>query len=221
MTGKLKNLIITLSLGVLIYLVSSANTLVAEDAENEVRDKYAGATVSVEASVVIIEPEALEEITDDLDTQNLNSIPLEKIMQIIREDEGGEMISAVKLAVGNKSEAEMKTEENADENVEENRKISDEESGTRESGTREKREKHVSFRVVPTIIDMNRIAVSFDFKQIASRSALISESEAEVQEEKVTEFEVSSELVLRPGQPRIVGASKKDEVIFLIMSVDI
>jgi len=99
--------------------------------------------------------------------------------------------------------------------------IRDRESGTRESGTREKREKHVSFRVVPTIIDMNRIAVSFDFKQIASRSALISESEAEVQEEKVTEFEVSSELVLRPGQPRIVGASKKDEVIFLIMSVDI
>ncbi len=212
MTRKLKGLIAIVSVGMLIYFVSSANISVAEDAEIDVQEQFTGATISVEASLVTVELEALEEITDQLDITTLNSIPLDKIMQCIREDEGGEVISIVKLAVGNESVAEMNTEEN----VEEIRKISDE-----ESGARNKRENHVSFRVNPKIIDMNRIAVSFDFKQIASESALISESEVEEQEEIVTKFEVSSEVVLRPGQPRIVGATKNDEVIFLIMGVDI
>ena len=105
---------------------------------------------------------------------------------------------------------------NTEGNVEEKRKISDE-----DMGEHEKRETHISFRVIPKIIDMNRIAVSFDFKQIASESTLFSEREAEEQQDRVTKFEVSSELVLRPGQPRIVGATKKDESIFLIIGVDI
>jgi hypothetical protein len=50
---------------------------------------------------------------------------------------------------------------------------------------------------------------------------LSSTSEAEEEENVVRNFEVSSEVILRPGQPRIVGATKKDEVIFLIMGVDI
>ena len=103
-----------------------------------------------------------------------------------------------------------------EENAEEKRKVSDE-----ERGEHEERESHVSFRIIPKIIDMNRIAVNFDFKQLASESVLSSESEAEEQDGIVTKFEVSSELVLRPGQPRIVGATKKDKAIFLIMSVDI
>jgi hypothetical protein len=212
MARKLKALIIAVSVIMLVYFVPSANTLVAEHAENEAREQFAGATISVEASLVIVAPEALEEIADDLDTQNLIAIPLDKIMQIVREDEGGEVISIVKLAVANESAAEMNTEENA----EVKRKISD-----GESGEHEERESHVSFRVIPKIIDMNRIAVSFDFKQFASVSALSSESEAEEQGGMVTKFELSSELVLRPGQPRIVGATKKDKAIFLIMGVDI
>ncbi len=67
---------------------------------------------------------------------------------------------------------------------------------------------------------MDKIAVSFDFKQTISES-IFSEREAEEQQDRVTQFEVSSEVVLRPGQPRIVGATRKDEAIFLIMGVDI
>ena len=212
MIKKLKGLIIAISVIMLIYFVPSANTLVAEHAENEDQEQFAGATISVEASLVTVELEVLEEITGQLNIKTLNSISLDKIMQCIREDEGGEVISIVKLAVANESAAEMNTEENA----EEKRKIPDE-----DRGEREERESHVSFRVIPKIIDMNRIAVSFDFKQLASEGALSSESEAEEQEGIVTKFEVSSELVLRPGQPRIVGATKKDEAIFLIMGVDI
>jgi len=212
MAKKLKGLIAIVSVGMLIYLVSSANTSVAEDVEIDAQERFAGATISVEASVVIVELEALEEITGELDTQALNSIPLDKIMQCIREDEGGEMVSAVKLTVGNKSVAEMNTEENE----EEKRKHSEEETGEREN-----RETYVSFRVTPEIIDVDKIAVSFDFKQFVSKSTLFSESNAEEQHDIVTKFEVSSKLVLRPGQPRIVGATKKDEATFLILGVDI
>ncbi len=212
MARKLKGLIGIVSVVMLIYFVSWGNTLVAEDGEIDTQERFAGATISVEASVVIVELEVLEEITGQLDVKTLNSISLDKIMQSIREDEGGEIVSAVKLTVGNKCVAEMNTEENE----EEKRKHSEDEAGEHKN-----RETHISFRVTPWIIDVDKIAVSFDFKQIASESTLVSEREAEEQQDRVTKFEVSSELVLRPGQPRIVGATKKDEAIFLIMGVDI
>ncbi|MBW7992496.1 MAG: hypothetical protein FVQ84_21115 [Planctomycetes bacterium] len=212
MLNKLKGLIGIVSVVMLIYFVCSGNTLVAEDGENDAQERFAGATISVEASVVIVGLEALEEIAGELDGQNLNSIPLEKIMRSIREDEGGEMVSIVKLAVGNESDAEINTEERVD------TKRKHPEEG---AGVHENRQINISFRVTPKIIDMNRIAVSFDFKQIVSENTLASEREAEEQEDRVIQFEVSSELVLRPGQPRIVGATQKGEAIFLIMGVDI
>ena len=213
MARKLKALILAVSVVMLVYFVPSANTSVAEDAEIDARERFAGATISVEASLVTVELDVMEEITGPLNIETLNSISLDKIiMQCIHEDEGGEVISIVRLAVANESAAEMNTEEN----VEEKRKISDE-----ESGEHEERESLVSLRVKPKIIDINRIAVDFDFKQIASERAVSSESETEQQEGIVTKFEVSSEVVLRPGQPRIVGVTQKDRAIFLIMAVDI
>ncbi len=213
MTKKLKNLIVIVSLGVLIYLVFSANTLVAEDSENEAQEQFAGAMISVEALVVTVEPEALEEITGELDIKTLNSIPLEKVMQSIFEEEGVEIVSSVKLSMRNGSMAEMNTKDNE----EENRKISEEE----EMAEQENRERHVSFRATSHIINMNKIEISFDFKQIVSESTLRSISETDEQGKMSKTFEVSSEVVLRPGQLRIVGATKKDVAIFLIMGVDI
>ena len=211
MAGKLKALILAVSVVMLIYFVPSANTSVAEDAEIDAREHFAGATISVEASLVAVELEVWEEIIGEPDIESLNSMPLEKIMQCVHEVEG-EVVSIVRLAVANESSAEMNTEES----VEEKRKISDE-----ESGEHEERESLVSFQVKPKIIDTNRIVVDFDFKQISSESAVSSVSETEEQEGRVTKFEVSSELVLRPGQPRIVGATQKDRAILLIMAVDI
>jgi len=197
MAGKLKGLIAVVSVGMFIYLVSSGNTSVAEDGEIDIQGQFAGATISVEASLVAVEQDVLEEIVGGSGMPALTSIPPEKIMRCVREDEGGQVISIVKLAAGNGSAAEMNTEKN------------------------EGRETHVSFQVIPKIIGMNRIAVSFDFKQIVSESAFVSEGQAEEQNEIVTEFEVSSKLVLRPGQPRIVAATRKDNAVFLIMDVDI
>ena len=212
MARKLKALIIAVSVVMLIYFVPSANTLVAEHSENEAHEQFAGATISVEASLVTVELDVLEEITGQLNIKTLNSISLDKIMQIIREDEGGEVISIVKLAVANESTAEMNTEES------ELAKRKHSEDGTSEN---QNTETHISFQVTPRIINTDKIAVSFDFKQIASESALSSTSEEEEQQDRVIQFEVSSELVLRPGRPRIVGATKKDQAIFLIMGVDI
>jgi len=211
MSTKLKGLIIVVSVAMLIYLVSSGDTLVAEDSEYEAQEKFADATISVEASLVAVEFEALEEMIGESDIRSLNSIPLEKVMQCVREDEG-EVISIVKLAVRNESSGEV----NREESVDEKRKVSSE-----NVSEIEKMENHVSFQVVSKIIDINKIVVSFEFKQVVSEAALSSESEAEEEQERNIVIEISSEVVLRPGQPRIVSATKKDEAIFLIMGVDI
>ena len=211
MANKLKGLIGIVSVVMLIYFVSSGNTLVAEDGEIDAQERFAGAMISVEASVVAVELEALEEITGESDIKSLHSIPLRKVMQCVREDEG-EVISIVKLAVSNRSAGEITREESANEN----RKVSNDDVREQEGS-----ESRVSFRAVPVIIDMDKIAVSFDLKQIASENILSSERGAEEQQDGLIQFEVSSEVVLRPGQPRIVGATKKDEAIFLIMGVDI
>jgi hypothetical protein len=211
MANKLKGLIGIVSVVMLIYFVSSGNTLVAEDGEIDAQERFAGAMISVEASVVAVKLEALEEILGEPDIKSLHSIPLEKVMQCVREGEG-EVISIVKLAVRNNSAGEITREESANEN----RKVSN--NDAREQEVRENR---VSIRVVPVIIEAGKIAVSFDLKQIASENILSSERGTEEQEDRVIQFEVSSEVVLRSGQPRIVGATKKDEAIFLIMEVDI
>jgi hypothetical protein len=211
MANKLKGLIGIVSVVILIYFVSSGNSLVAEEGEIDAEERFAGATVLVEASVVAVEFEALEEIIGEPDIKSLNSIPLGKVMQCIREDEG-EVISIVKLAVRNNSAGEISREEN----VNEQRKVSNDDVREQEG-----RENRVSFRAVPVILDTDKIAVSFDLKQIATENTTASERGAEEQQDGLIQFEVSSEVVLRPGQPRIVGATKKDEAIFLIMEVDI
>ncbi|MCP4610165.1 MAG: hypothetical protein GY845_15760 [Planctomycetes bacterium] len=211
MARKLKGIIGIVSVVMLIYFVSWGNTLVAEDGENNAQERFVGAMVSVEASVVAVEFEELKEIIGEPDIKSLNSIPLGKIMQCVREDEG-EVISISKLAVRNESAAEINTEESELAK----RKIYEDKASEHEN-----REINISFRATPHIISVEKIAVSFDFKQLASENTLASEREAEEQEERLMQFEVSSEVVLRPGQPRIVGATKKDEAIFLIMEVDI
>jgi len=211
MTNKLKGIIGIASVVMLIYFVSSGNTLVAEDGEIDAQERFTGAMISVEASVVAVEFEALEEIIGESDIKSLNSIPLGKIKQCVREDKG-ELISIVKLAVRNESEGEITREES----VNEKRKVSNDDAGEQEV-----RENRVSFRASSRIIDLDKIIVSFNFKQTASENNSASERQAEEQEERMIQFEVSSEVVLRPGEPRVVGATKKDEAIFLIMEVDI
>jgi hypothetical protein len=212
MAKQVKGLIAIISIAMLIYLIPSANTLVANDSKNNKQNKFDGATISVEASLVAVEFEALEEIVDELDINSPGSIPVEKIMQCVREDEGGELVAVVQLAVRNMSSGEMSREES----VKEQRKVSDE--GVSEH---EEEENHISFRVVPEIIDNKRIAVSFNFKQISNGGALTSTSDSEEQEERDVVIEISSDVVLRPGQKKIVSVTKRDEAFFLIMSVGI
>ncbi len=212
MAGKLKVLVVIVSVGMFIYLVSSANISVAEDTEIASQEQFANVTVLIEASVVRVELEVLEEIAGESNDQTLNSIPLGKILQCIREEEGGEVVSVVKLAVGNGSVAEITTEQNEQE------KGKNPENGT---GERVDRETNVSFRVEALVNDINKIEVKFDFKQVVLENTLSAVSDAEEEKGMVTKFEVSSELVLRTGQSRIVGATKKDVATFLILSVDI
>ena len=211
MSSKLKGLVVILSIGILIYFISLSNTSVAEDAENEAMEQFAGIVVSVEASVVVIEPEVLEEIIGDSGNRNLNSISLERIMQIVSEEEG-EIVSSVKLSMKNNTNAEIETESN----WQENRKNFPDEVTERESS-----EMLVSFRAMSHIIDVEKIVINFDFKEVFTESEIGSTDEVEEQGERLKNFEMSSTVVFRPGQPRIVGATIRDEAMFVIMSADI
>lgn len=211
MAAKLKGLIVILLIGMLIYFVSSSNTLVAEDADNGALGQFIGAVVSVEARVLVVESEALKEIIGDSDNRSLDSISLERIMQSVGEEEA-EIVSSVKLSMKNDTNAEIETESNEQENV---KNFADEVT------ERESREIQVSFRATSHIIDVEKIEVSFDFKEIFSESNTGTTSEVEEQGERFMNFEMSSTVVLRTGQPKIVGATMKDEAIFLIMDADI
>jgi len=211
MSAKLKGFIVILSIGVLIYFVSSANTSVAEDTENKCSGKFASAVVSVEARVVVVEPEVLEEIIGDSDDRSLDSVRLEKIMRAVSEEEA-EIVSSVKLSMKNDTKAEIETEGNEQESV---KNFADEVT------EREHREIQVSFRATSHIIAVEKIEVSFDFKEILSESNTSSTSEVEEEGEGIMKFEMSSTVVLQPGRPRIVGATMKDEAMFLIMGADI
>jgi hypothetical protein len=212
MARKLKGLIVIISIGMLIYLGFSAQTLVAEDAENKGSGQFAGAMVSVEALMVVVEREALEEMIGDSDMMNLSSIPIEKIMHIVREEEGGEIFSSVKLSMKNDSHAEIEKE--GFEEV--NRKNAAEEKSEQES-----REIQISFEAMSHVIDIDKIEISFDFEQVESVKNLGSTMKVEEQEDRTMNFKMSSIVVLQPGRARIVGATMKDEAMFLIMVADI
>lgn len=212
MARKLKGLIVIISIGMLIYFVSSVNALVAEDAENEGRGRFADAVVSIEAMMVVVEQEALEEMIGDSDMMNLNSIPLDRIMHIVREEEGGEIFSSVKLSMKSDSHAEIEKE--GFEEV--NRKNAAEETSEQES-----RETQISFDAMSHIINIDKIEISFDFKQVGSVKNTGSTMKVEEQEDRAMNFKMSSIVVLQPGRARIIGATMKGEAMFLIMSADI
>jgi hypothetical protein len=117
--------------------------------------------------VVRVELEALEEITGEPDDQNLSSIALDKIMQCIRQEQGGEVVSAVKLAVGNNSVAEINTEKYEHEK----RKNPDEGMGGQADI-----ETNVSLRIEALVKAVDMIAVQFDFKQDSSETVFIRRS---------------------------------------------
>jgi hypothetical protein len=213
MARKLKALVVFVSVAVLVYLVSSAGISVAEDTETASQGQFADVTISVEASVVIIELEALEEIAGWSVDRTLNSIPLDKIEQFVREAERAEVISAVKLALGNDSLAEMTTEESGLEKVK---------NAEDETGEHADRETQVSFRLEATVKDMDTIVVKFDFQQVVSESTSSASSDATEEHDIVRKFEVASGLVLQTGQPKVAGAKRsEDEATFLILRADI
>lgn len=213
MAGKLKATIVIASVAVLIYVVSSAGISAAEDTETAAQGRFVDATISVEASVIRVGLEALEKISDEPLGRTLSSIPIDRIMQCIREEEGGEVVSAVKLAVRNESVAEIVIEESGKEKT----KNSGEQTG-----------EHADIKTVTTfaaeafVKGEEKIVVKLEFKHIVTKSTSSASSDAEEMRDIVRSFEVSSALVLRAGQPRVVGATKNEgEAAFLIVHADI
>ena len=206
MARKLKAMLVVVAVGMVIYFATLAQTSVADE------EQFGGITVSVEASVVRVAIEALDEIAGGSEILNLGSISADEVLRYVGE-EGAEVVSAVKLAVGNDSVGEITTEENARE------KEKNQEDAT---GEHVDREISISFQAEASVETPSKIAVKFTFKQIVAENASSASSDAEQEEEIVDTFEVSSRLALQAGRPYIAGAKKNEDVAtFLILRADI
>jgi hypothetical protein len=211
MTKESKTLFVVATVVALVYFTAFAGTSVTEHAEIDVDEQLGDATISVEACVVRVEIEALEEFAAGSDFLNLGSIPAQKILERVGH-EGAEVVSMVKLALGNESVAEMTTEENSRE------KGKDHVDGT---GEHAEREISVSFQAEAFVMAGRKIAVKLSFKQIVVEKASSGSGGGEQEEEVVDSFEVSSRLALQTGQPCVAGAKKnEDAATFLILRAD-
>ena len=212
MTKESKTLFVVAAVVALVYLTAFAGTSVTEHAEIDVDEQLGDATISVEACVVRVEIEALEEFAAGSDFLNLGSIPVQKILERVGH-EGAEVVSMVKLALGNDSVGEITVEENSQE------KGKDHADGT---GEHAEREISVSFQAEASVMAARRIAVKLSFKQVVVEKASSGSGGGEQEEEVVDSFEVSSRLALQTGQPCVAGAKKNEDVAtFLILRADI
>jgi hypothetical protein len=235
MTKRIKALLGVVLLGVLVYLVSAASVSMAEvgsaAAEERVPDvtvladeeltedfvlddaeeRLADVMVSLEACVVRVDVEALEESAGG-GFLALSSVSAESLLSRIGGEEA-EAVSGVKLLVGNGTEGEISTEDNAREKA---RDVQE------EVGEHASRDTAVSLRAEALVAGAGKIVVEFSFKQVISEDTSSGSVEGEHEEEVGQVFEVSSTVGLQAGRPRVVGARKsEDQAMFLILHADI
>ena len=212
MTRELKTLLVVAAVAVLFYLTAFAGSSVTEHDEIAVDEQLGDATISVEACVVRVETEALEEFATGAGLLNLGSIPAQRILKCV-DQEGAEVVSMVKLALGNESVAEMTMEKNS------RRKDKDHEGRTGENA---EREISISFQAEAFVMTAEEIAVKVGFKQVVVEKTSSGSRDGEGEEEIVDSFEVSSRLAFQVGQPCVAGAKKNEgAATFLILRVDI
>ena len=212
MARKAKTLLIVAVVVTFVYFMSFAGISVAEHAEISGGEQFDGVTISVEACVVRVAIEALDEIAGGSNVLNMGSIPAAKVLERVG-GEGAELVSSVKLAMGNGSVAEMTTEENSRQKGKDH---------ADETGEYADREILVSFQAEAQVMTAEKIAVKFSFKQIVAENASSESGDGEQEEEVAETCEVSSRLALETGQPRVAGAKKNEDVAtFLILRADI
>ncbi|KPK37087.1 MAG: hypothetical protein AMJ65_15435 [Phycisphaerae bacterium SG8_4] len=218
MTRESKTLVVVAAVAALFYFTAFAGTSVTEHDEISVEhdeisvdEQLGDATISVEACVVRVETGALEEFAADSDLLSLGSIPAQKILDRVGH-EGAEVVSMVKLGLGNESVAEMTMEENS------RRKDKDHEGGT---GEYTESEISISFQAEAFVIAAEKIAVKLSFKQIVVEKASLGSGDGEQEKENVNSFDVSSRLAFETGKPCVAGAKKdEDAAMFLILRAD-
>jgi len=204
--------LVIVPVGILIYLVSSASISMAEVGSAAAEERFTDVTVSLEACVVRVAIEALDASADGGGFRALSSVSADKLLSRIG-DQGAEVVSGVKLLVGNGAEAEISTEDG------ESEKEKDQEGG---AGERANRATSVSLRAEALVSTAGQITVEFSFKQVVSEEASSESEEGEREESGTQVLEVSSRVGLEAGRPRVVGARKIDgQAMFLILYADI
>jgi len=212
MAKELKALTAIVSVGMLVYITSLGGVSRAEIGSAKGQEESEGATISLEASVVRVAAEALEEKAGGSDFLALGSIPAETVLNRVG-TEGVEAVGGVRLLVANGAVGEISAEDEATE-VEKN--------AERQAGGTEKRSSSVLLKAEAQVRGAGKIAVKFSFRQVVSEKASSGSGEGEREQEIVHVFEASSQVGLEAGRPLVVGARRSgDVVMFLILRADI
>ncbi len=210
MTKKLRALLVIVPAGILIYLVSWASVSVAEVGSAAGEGRSTDVTVSIEACVVRVETEALEQSAGEAGFLALSSVEASRLLEHVG-DGRAEVVSGIKVLVESGALAELTTEQDARQKTK-----AGEEDLTQEG------ESAISFEAQALVGPAGTITVQFTFKQTLSESSSVQASEEEQEEDGLQVIELSSKVSLEAGRPRVVGARKiDDQAMFVILYADI
>ena len=214
MTAKLKVLFTLVLSGLLLAVLPVTWLYGADDDHAHSSDRDNMVSASVQFMLVHVEHETLERLMEESNTQTLDSIPLEKLGQCVRDKDGAQIVSQTRLSVVSLLgyPAEMNVVENA------HRKAKTSEDG---NAQRADRETKVSVKVEIERCDGNKLAARFVYDRSVSLEEYVMGEEAEEEEGIEQKFNISSGIVLQAGQMRIAGANlNEDMASVLIMKAD-
>lgn len=163
---------------------------------------------SIQFVLVQFDRERLEQLMAESKTLTLESIPMAKIGQCVRDKDGADIISQTRLTVVSGYEAEMNTVENSNHQAKNPDKPTDEQV---------QREIEVSINIKVDRREGNRLAARLAYKRNVVEKSRHQQAKAEEEEEVEQRFDVSTGIVLRAGKMQLAGIQMNDDLATLLL----
>ena len=208
MTRNQKTAMALTAIGLCVSMAPGPRLSEGQDDYPAAADPPAGATAQVTATVIHIEAEALDELRGSVKSSSLTALPLGRIWEMARSEDGVQIVSRSSLSALHGHKASMRFTESETHKNKNNAAQSHEFAA---------REVLVNFEVIPEIDRQKGIAVQFNYKREESEEVQFETEDNE--EEAVMDrlIELSNTLILLPGQERIAGAKQNEDITIILV----
>ncbi len=208
MTRKLKTELTLTVMGLLLGAVPGSRSCEAQDDHPAQPHPLEAISVHVSVTVVHIEAKAIDKIRGSAALPSLATLPLNRLWEMARADEGVHIVSRSSVSALNGHKVSMGfTETERHKNK----------SGNGQSGEFAERGVVVHFEVKPQVDRQKGIAVQFNYKREESKAATNSTEGNQEEEAMAEKFEISTTLLLTPGRARIAGAKYNGGITMLLV----